>query len=154
MSEENTYTWRAGQPGVTGTDPLSRFTDRARKVVELSLREALQLGHSEVETEHILLALVRNIDETDDGGNAVKALGKLGLTPKAIRTGVFEHLRSELRSEMRASSAKQAGPFTDNTDFLARQAALKQAIEYGPVQGEGLLETAQSFYDFLTGETS
>src|SRR4029450_6438440 len=35
------------------------FTPRAKKVLELSLREALQLGHNYIGTEHILLGLIR-----------------------------------------------------------------------------------------------
>lgn len=38
---------------------MERFTDRARKVLELALREALQLGHNYVAPEHLLLALCR-----------------------------------------------------------------------------------------------
>ena len=38
------------------------FTPRAKKVLELSLREALQLGHSYIGTEHILLGLIREGD--------------------------------------------------------------------------------------------
>jgi ATP-dependent Clp protease ATP-binding subunit ClpC len=45
-----------GQAAPTGHIP---FTPRAKKVLELSLREALQLGHNYIGTEHILLGLVR-----------------------------------------------------------------------------------------------
>ena len=47
--------------GMAGTAPSGSppFTPRAKKVLELSLREALQLGHSHIGTEHILLGLVR-----------------------------------------------------------------------------------------------
>jgi ATP-dependent Clp protease ATP-binding subunit ClpC len=46
---------------MAGTTPSGSppFTPRAKKVLELSLREALQLGHSYIGTEHILLGLVR-----------------------------------------------------------------------------------------------
>jgi ATP-dependent Clp protease ATP-binding subunit ClpA len=43
---------------------LSRFTDRTRKVLDGALREALSLGHNYIGTEHLLLALVRDEDET------------------------------------------------------------------------------------------
>jgi ATP-dependent Clp protease ATP-binding subunit ClpC len=47
--------------GMAGTAPSGSppFTPRAKKVLELSLREALQLGHSYIGTEHMLLGLVR-----------------------------------------------------------------------------------------------
>ncbi len=47
--------------GLAGTAPTGSppFTPRAKKVLELSLREALQLGHSYIGTEHMLLGLVR-----------------------------------------------------------------------------------------------
>ena len=45
-----------GQQAPTGHIP---FTPRAKKVLELSLREALQLGHSYIGTEHLLLGLIR-----------------------------------------------------------------------------------------------
>src|ERR1700684_3847774 len=47
--------------GLSGTSPTGSppFTPRAKKVLELSLREALQLGHNYIGTEHMLLGLVR-----------------------------------------------------------------------------------------------
>src|SRR5699024_11466163 len=47
------------------------FTPRAKKVLELSLREALQLGHNYIGTEHILLGLLR-----EGEGTAVKVLSR------------------------------------------------------------------------------
>jgi ATP-dependent Clp protease ATP-binding subunit ClpC len=49
------------------------FTARAKKVLELSLREALQLGHSYIGTEHILLGLVR--EGSDEGAQVLLDLG-------------------------------------------------------------------------------
>ena len=49
------------------------FTPRAKKVLELSLREALQLGHNYIGTEHILLGLIR-----EGEGVAAQVLVKLG----------------------------------------------------------------------------
>ena len=46
------------------------FTPRAKKVLELSLREALQLGHNYIGTEHILLGLIRE-------GEGVAAMAKV-----------------------------------------------------------------------------
>src|SRR5450755_3676260 len=61
--------------GVLGGPPSGSppFTPRAKKVLELSLREALQLGHSYIGTEHILLGLVR-----EGEGVAAQVLVSLG----------------------------------------------------------------------------
>jgi ATP-dependent Clp protease ATP-binding subunit ClpA len=59
-----------GQSAPTGHIP---FTPRAKKVLELSLREALQLGHNYIGTEHILLGLIR-----EGEGVAAQVLVKLG----------------------------------------------------------------------------
>jgi ATP-dependent Clp protease ATP-binding subunit ClpC len=61
------------------------FTPRAKKVLETSLREALQLGHSYIGTEHMLLGLVRQGD-----GVAVRVLNDLGVEMSDIRAQVFK----------------------------------------------------------------
>jgi len=71
-----------GQQAPTGHIP---FTPRAKKVLELSLREALQLGHNYIGTEHILLGLIR-----EGEGVAAQVLGKLGADPQAVRQQVIQ----------------------------------------------------------------
>ena len=66
-----------GQQAPTGHIP---FTPRAKKVLELSLREALQLGHNYIGTEHILLGLIR-----EGEGVAAQVLTKLGLDLGRVR---------------------------------------------------------------------
>ena len=61
------------------------FTPRAKKVLELSLREALQLGHPYIGPEHILLGLI-----TEGHGVAVEVLGVLGAPPERTRARVLE----------------------------------------------------------------
>jgi ATP-dependent Clp protease ATP-binding subunit ClpC len=56
------------------------FTPRAKKVLELSLREALDLGHNYIGTEHVLLGLLR-----EGEGVAARILVDVGATPAAIR---------------------------------------------------------------------
>ena len=73
-----------GTQAPTGHIP---FTPRAKKVLELSLREALQLGHGYIGTEHILLGLLREGD-----GVAVKVLTRMGAQPAAVRQEVIERL--------------------------------------------------------------
>jgi ATP-dependent Clp protease ATP-binding subunit ClpC len=73
-----------GQIAPTGHIP---FTPRAKKVLELSLREALQLGHNYIGTEHILLGLVR-----EGEGVAAQVLEKRGADLNRVRQAVIEFL--------------------------------------------------------------
>jgi ATP-dependent Clp protease ATP-binding subunit ClpA len=70
-----------GQAAPTGHIP---FTPRAKKVLELSLREALQLGHNYIGTEHILLGLIR-----EGEGVAAQVLQKLGADLDRVREMVI-----------------------------------------------------------------
>jgi ATP-dependent Clp protease ATP-binding subunit ClpC len=63
------------------------FTPRAKKVLELSLREALQLKHNYIGSEHILLGLLR-----EGQGIAVHVLTRSGLNPSEVRATVLEML--------------------------------------------------------------
>ncbi|MCW6009137.1 Clp protease [Micromonospora sp. CPCC 205371] len=63
------------------------FTPRAKKVLELSLREALHLKHSYIGTEHILLGLIR-----EGEGLAAKVLTDAGLSLDELRTHVLDAL--------------------------------------------------------------
>ena len=74
------------------------FTPRAKKVLELSLREALQLGHNYIGTEHILLGLIR-----EGEGVAAQVLQKLGAELHKVRQTVIQ-LLSGSTSEEGASS--------------------------------------------------
>jgi ATP-dependent Clp protease ATP-binding subunit ClpC len=71
-----------GQAAPTGHIP---FTPRAKKVLELALREALQLGHNYIGTEHILLGLIR-----EGEGVAAQVLQKLGADLARVREAVVE----------------------------------------------------------------
>src|ERR1700710_693797 len=73
-----------GQQQPTGHIP---FTPRAKKVLELSLREALQLGHNYIGTEHILLGLTR-----EGEGVAAQVLVKLGADLNRVRQQVIQVL--------------------------------------------------------------
>ena len=65
------------------------FSPRAKKVLELSLREALALGHRYIGSEHILLGLLR-----EGEGLAVLVLTRLGAGPDVVRARVLDALRS------------------------------------------------------------
>src|SRR6266571_1544723 len=73
-----------GQQAPSGHIP---FTPRATKVLELSLREALQLGHNYIGTEHILLGLIR-----EGEGVAAQVLVQLGADPDRVRQQVIQLL--------------------------------------------------------------
>ena len=79
--------------GQGGSSPSGHipFTPRAKKVLELSLREALQLGHNYIGTEHILLGLIR-----EGEGVAAQVLVKLGADLSRVRQQVI-HLLSGYR---------------------------------------------------------
>ncbi|MEY4366108.1 MAG: hypothetical protein RLZZ305_1452 [Actinomycetota bacterium] len=75
--------------GQGGSSPSGHipFTPRAKKVLELSLREALQLGHNYIGTEHILLGLLR-----EGEGVATQVLMKLGADLNKVRQQVIQLL--------------------------------------------------------------
>ncbi|WP_203568942.1 ATP-dependent Clp protease ATP-binding subunit [Aestuariimicrobium ganziense] len=74
-------------PGQTTPTAHIPFTPRAKKVLELSLREALQMNHSYIGTEHILLGLMR-----EGEGVAAQVLIKLGADLNRVRTTVLQLL--------------------------------------------------------------
>src|SRR5271167_3972808 len=86
-----------GQQAPSGHIP---FTPRAKKVLELSLREALQLGHNYIGTEHILLGLIR-----EGEGVAAQVLVKLGADPGRIRQQVVQLLQGSQGKEPAAAAA-------------------------------------------------
>ncbi|MCZ6505454.1 MAG: NDP-hexose 4-ketoreductase, partial [Actinobacteria bacterium] len=88
-----------GQQSPSGHIP---FTPRAKKVLELSLREALQLGHNYIGTEHILLGLIR-----EGEGVAAQVLQQLGAELQKVRQTVIQLLSGPGGSE--EQSPKGAG---------------------------------------------
>ncbi|MBM0203928.1 AAA family ATPase [Micromonospora sp. STR1s_5] len=99
------------------------FTPRAKKVFELSLREALQLAHNYIGTEHILLGMIREGD-----GVGVQVLVKLGTDLPAMRQQVVQLLASYQDAEP-ASTAEAAPPTTRVLDRFGRN--LTQAAREG-----------------------
>jgi ATP-dependent Clp protease ATP-binding subunit ClpC len=77
-----------GDEATTGQIP---FTPRAKKVLELSLREALSLNHNYIGTEHVLLGLVR-----ENEGVAARILLNLGADSERVRNAVIESLGKEV----------------------------------------------------------
>ena len=90
----------------TGGHPPSGyipFTPRAKKVLELALREALQLGHKYIGTEHILLGLIR-----EGEGVAAQVLVKLGADLSSVRQQVIQLLSGYEGSEPEAAPDEPA----------------------------------------------
>jgi ATP-dependent Clp protease ATP-binding subunit ClpC len=80
------------------------FTPRAKKVLELSLREALLLGHDYIGTEHILLGLIR-----EGEGVAAQVLAALGADLNLVRQQVIQLLHSHQMEGQERSSARLVG---------------------------------------------
>jgi ATP-dependent Clp protease ATP-binding subunit ClpC len=90
-----------GQQSPSGHIP---FTPRAKKVLELSLREALQLGHNYIGTEHILLGLIR-----EGEGVAAQVLQQLGAELQKVRQTVIQLLSGPGGSEEQQPKTAGAG---------------------------------------------
>ncbi|GAA1733691.1 ATP-dependent Clp protease ATP-binding subunit [Microbacterium paludicola] len=123
-----------GQQQPTGHIP---FTPRAKKVLELSLREALQLGHNYIGTEHILLGLIR-----EGEGVAAQVLVKLGADLNKVRQQVIQLLSGyqgkepvgvNAGSSQEADSAKGGSQVLDQFGRNLTQAARDNKLD--PVIG-------------------
>jgi len=93
--------------GQGGSSPSGHipFTPRAKKVLELSLREALQLGHNYIGTEHILLGLIR-----EGEGVAAQVLVKLGADLSRVRQQVIQLLSGYSGSGGSGEGGTHGGP--------------------------------------------
>ncbi|MER7251666.1 ATP-dependent Clp protease ATP-binding subunit [Kribbella sp. NPDC000426] len=118
-----------GQQAPSGHIP---FTPRAKKVLELSLREALQLGHNYIGTEHILLGLIR-----EGEGVAAQVLVKLGADLNKVRQQVIQLLSGYQGKEASTAGAPTEGApssslvldqFGRNYTQSAREAKLDPVI--------------------------
>ena len=119
-----------GQDTPSGHIP---FTRRAKKVLELSLRESLQLGHDYIGTEHIRLGLIR-----EGNGVAAQVLVKLGADLNRVRLQVLQVLHGHQAQGPVASrsAAEEHALFPEGQTRLdlveARLAALEQRVGTGP----------------------
>jgi hypothetical protein len=100
------------------------FTARAKRVLELSLREAMQLGHNYIGTEHILLGLIREGD-----GVAAQVLVRLGADLNQVRHQVIQLLAAAPPArvtgtgdvELRLSAVEQRAGIAPDTADLDQQ---------------------------------
>ena len=116
---EETVGRTAGEP--TGNPP---FTPRAKKVLELSLREALQLGHSYIGTEHLLLGILR-----EGEGVGARVLEGLGFDLPRVRQSVVQVMSGY---EGRAMGGVQSASFdpSDSPRCAGCSAELELVLRY------------------------
>ena len=132
------------------------YTPRAKKVLELSLREALQLGHNHIGSEHILLGLIR-----EGRGAAAQVLVRLGADLARVREQVIQMLEDAQGEEgpgtrragkgLGPAARKQRGLLSEVLSRVesidSRLAAVEQRVGAGPNMGDLDQEIAQARSD-------
>lgn len=121
-----------GQQAPSGHIP---FTPRAKKVLELALREALQLGHNYIGTEHILLALIR-----EGQGVGAQVLGKLGVELNQARKRVLDILGGEAAAKQREQTAARPvnARLVDVLSRVADRVSDRAVIDFELASTEGV----------------
>ncbi|KOR35515.1 Clp protease ClpX, partial [Planktothricoides sp. SR001] len=106
------------------------FTPRAKRVLELSLEEARQLGHNYIGTEHLLLGLIR-----EGEGVAARVLENLGVDLSKVRTEVIRMLgeTAEVTPGAGGSKGRQKTPTLDEFGTNLTQLAVEGKLD--PVVG-------------------
>ena len=112
---------RGAQPPESGHIP---FTPQAKKVLELSLRESQELGHTYIGTEHILLALIR------EGGVGAQLLAGAGVERDRARQQVIELLRGHGEAGVAAALSPAAADELIGrlTSIVTRLNAIEQRL--------------------------
>jgi ATP-dependent Clp protease ATP-binding subunit ClpA len=114
-----------GQQAPSGHIP---FTPRAKKVLELALREAQQLGHNYIGTEHILLGLIR-----EGSGVAAQVLVKLGADLNRVRQQVIRLLHGYQGEDVTGEDLPLPGDALARAGSLDRRlAAIERWVGLGP----------------------
>lgn len=125
---------------------LNRFTQRARKAIDLSLSSAKELGNSVAGSEHILLGLIKEKE-----GIAFKVLTKIGLTEEYTQDKIVEiNGSSSITPENITLSQRSkkilelAGIFANKlkTDYIGTEHILLAMIQEGEGQGIKILKNA------------
>ncbi|BAZ90362.1 endopeptidase Clp ATP-binding chain [Raphidiopsis curvata NIES-932] len=104
------------------------FTPRAKRVLELSLEEARQLGHNYIGTEHLLLGLIR-----EGEGVAARVLENLGVDLSKVRTQVIRMLGETAEVTPGGSSGRTKTPTLDEFGSNLTQMAVDNKLD--PVVG-------------------
>jgi ATP-dependent Clp protease ATP-binding subunit ClpC len=120
--------------GEGGAPPLGHipFTPRAKTVLELSLREALQLGHNYIGTEHVLLGLVR-----EGQGVGAQTLAEFGVEVGAVRQAVIQRLGSLPKEEVASEARGEARAAPPNCPGCWRSLEGGTVSKVITVAGEG-----------------
>ncbi|GAB4370449.1 MAG: ATP-dependent Clp protease ATP-binding subunit [Elainellaceae cyanobacterium] len=104
------------------------FTPRAKRVLELSLEEARQLGHNYIGTEHLLLGLIR-----EGEGVAARVLENLGVDLSKVRTQVIRMLGETAEVSTGGSQGRTKTPTLDEFGSNLTQMAAESKLD--PVVG-------------------
>ena len=113
------------------------FTPRAKRVLELSLREALQLGHNYIGTEHVLLGLIR-----EGEGVAAQVLVKLGADLARVREQVVHLLATLGEVSSSASGGESERLVGEPSASRSRVLASRERVN---VSSEGPLEATVGY---------
>ncbi len=129
------------------------FTPRVKKVLELSLREALHLGQNYIGTGHLLLGVVREEEGPAEGGTAVKVLVGLGTDLTQVRRQVIPLLREPSDEDplLTEPAAEAPLPGEPSAGSPPPQAFAAQAPALGPTgPSPDILDALSSITDRLT----
>lgn len=108
------------------------FTPRAKKVLELSLREALQLGHNYIGTEHVLLGLIR-----EGEGVAAQVLLNLGADLEKVRSAVIQLLSGHYGKQAESCEERRGGSGALLDEFGRNLTRAAEEGKLDPVIGRG-----------------
>jgi ATP-dependent Clp protease ATP-binding subunit ClpA len=129
--------------GEGGMDAQAPFTPRSKKVLELSLREAMQLGHNYMGTEHLLLGMVR-----ENEGVAARILSNLDLEPGRVRREVLRRIGEEPESyPLDETETEAAG---NRMSFRGRVESLEVGVR---VEGKALALLVDLDYEYEVRDT-
>jgi ATP-dependent Clp protease ATP-binding subunit ClpA len=127
--------------GEEGTGPEAPFTPRSKKVLELALRESMQLGHNFIGTEHLLLGLVRESE-----GVANQMLSNLGFEADEVREQVIRLLGDEPSGSW-AGARREAGSRASARHrllFRGQVMAFEVQMRYGTLREAAVPRTPQT----------
>ena len=95
------------------------FTPRAKKVLELSMEEASNLGHNYIGTEHLLLGLIK-----ENEGIAAQVLMNLGVKLEDVREEVLDFLGADREEEEEEEGAPSSEPAAQQSNSKSKTPAL------------------------------
>jgi ATP-dependent Clp protease ATP-binding subunit ClpC len=119
------------------------FTPRSKKVLELALREAMQLGHNYMGTEHLLLGLVR-----EGEGVAARILSNLDVDPDMVRREVLRRIGEEPGSDLLGEAETEAAG--NRMSFRGRVESLEVGVR---VEGKALALLVDLDYEYEVLDT-